>query len=198
MINFLRGNVHALEENTITLLVGGVGYEVLSPSAQTLSIGKEASLHCYYHWSAEQGPSIFGFASQQERAVFLLILKCPGIGPKIALSILEQMSVGPFLQAILNGSIETLTALHGIGTRKAEQMIVQLKSAAQNLITSGKITVDAQSGGLQWKELADALQSLNYSRSEIAPVISSLRQQSTNDSFDQLLRKSLSLLSKSR
>ncbi|MBI2775607.1 Holliday junction branch migration protein RuvA [Candidatus Dependentiae bacterium] len=198
MINFLRGMVRSIEENVVTLEVQGVGFELMSPSAASLSINQEAEMHCYMHWSAENGPSFFGFTSLQERQVFLLILKCQGIGPKIAITILEQMSPGPFLQAILNGSLDALTALHGIGTKKAEQLIMQLRSPAEKLLSSGKISADHISGGLQWKELADALQSLNYSRQEISQVLAALRQQAPGDSFDQLLRKSLSLLSKQR
>jgi len=106
------------------------------------------------------------------------------------------MSPGPFLQAILNGSLDALTALHGIGTKKAEQLIMQLRTPAQKLLSSGKIAQEHVKGGMQWKELSDALQSLNYSRQEIAHVIAALRNQAPNDSFDQLLRKSLSLLAK--
>jgi len=198
MINLLIGTVRAIEDQTITLEVGGVGFEVMSPAAQSVNLEQKIELYCYMHWNAEQGPSLFGFSSKQDRSVFLLILKCQGIGPKIALSILDQINIGPFLQAILNGSIDTLTALNGIGTKKAEQIIMQLRGPAEKMVASGSINLDAQGGGLQWKELADALHSLNYSRQEISHVVSSLRAQGGADSFDLLLRKSLSLLSRQK
>jgi Holliday junction DNA helicase RuvA len=199
MINYLSGMVRAVEGLTVTLDIAGVGFELMSPQAAELQVGKQVVLYCYFNWSSEHGPSLFGFLHLSEKAVFELILKCPGIGPKIALSILSQMSSGAFVQALMTGSTGSLTALNGIGARKAEQLIVQLKGPAEKLIASGSLIFDAGAGSTQWKELADALQSLNYSRTEISSVLAATRAQASGtESFDQLLRKSLSILAKQR
>ena len=65
-------------------------------------------LHTYLHWNQEQGPSIFGFASDIEREVFLLIISCSGIGPKIGLAVLAQIGSQSFIRAVQQEDIAGL------------------------------------------------------------------------------------------
>ncbi len=154
------------------------------------------------HWNQEQGPSLFGFLSELEKTVFLLIISCSGIGPKIALAALGELTPAQFLQAIQEGNTKALSSVSGIGAKKAEQMILNLKDKVTKLIqTQGIIGTSDETNALaQWSNVTQVLQSLNYSKGEIEAAMRYIGKECAGRSlpFDELLRKALSFLSKSR
>ncbi len=195
MITWLEGTIKQIDEHSITIQQNGIGFGVYIPNAYALQVGQTIALHIHLHWNQEQGPTLFGFRSENEKTVFLLIISCPGIGPKIALSILANITIENFLIAVQTNSIATLTAINGIGTKKAEQMIVQLRDKVSKLITI--MAIDQHQQLSYWKELSDVLISLNYSRQEVAQALSTLKtDKQIPESFDQALRKALSFLAK--
>jgi len=198
MFSYLNGIVKDRSDQAITLDVGAFAFEVKVPNSSVFSQDKKAKIHAYMHWNAEQGPSLYGFATELEKIVFLLITSCSGIGPKIGLAALNDLGAESFLQAIQTGSEKTLSKVSGIGGKKAEQMIVQLKHKVAKLIKSGVELGDAQHIA-HWNTVTEALESLNYSRSEINRAMSHLQKDyadDTNVSFDQLMRQALAVLTK--
>jgi Holliday junction DNA helicase RuvA len=149
------------------------------------------------HWNQEQGPSLFGFATEAEKVIFLLLIDCPGVGPKIGLAVLAHMTPATFLRAIQSGNDEALSQVNGIGAKKAEHLIVHLKHKVAKLIEAG---LDAEEGGQanQWQTVIEALNALNYSRPEINRALKHLHESYADKTyaFDQLLRQALSFLSK--
>ena len=87
MIDYLTGSVKEVKEQSITIDIGKVGIAVQVSSGSLFHIGKKVTMHIHIHWNQEQGPTVFGFSSVLDKQVFLLIISCTGIGPKIALSI---------------------------------------------------------------------------------------------------------------
>ena len=79
------------------------------------------------HWNAENGPSFYGFTTPFDKTVFTHIMQCPGIGPKIALTALASIGASGILEAIQCGDIKRLSSINGVGTKKAEQIILHLK-----------------------------------------------------------------------
>jgi holliday junction DNA helicase RuvA len=198
MFSYLNGIVKDRSDQVITLDVGTFAFEIKVPNSSVFSQEKENKIYTHMHWNAEQGPSLYGFATQLEKTVFLLITSCSGIGPKIGLAALNDLGAESFLQAVQTGNEKALSKVSGIGGKKAEQMIVQLKHKVAKLIKSG-----IELGGAQhiahWNTVADALESLNYSRSEINRAMSQLQKDyadNTNASFDQLMRQALAVLTK--
>lgn len=200
MLNHIKGKVLHIATNVVTLDAQGIGFSIAMPNASSLSIGKEAQISVYMHWNQENGPSLYGFSSQLEKVVFNLIISCSGIGPKIGLSVLGTLSASQFLAAVREHDIKTLSSVNGIGAKKAEQMLVQLRHKVAKLYESGAIAADEGSGVAHWKDLSDALGSLNYSRPEVQQAIHYLHETSGGKdvSFDQLLRSALSYLSQKR
>jgi Holliday junction DNA helicase RuvA len=198
MISLLHGVIKEVGSQSILLDVGGVGFTVFVPDEHAFTLGQKQEVHVYFHWNAEQGPQLFGFTSKLSKTVFSMIISCSGIGPKIGLAALAQLSPESFLQAILLNDIKTLSSLSGIGTKKAEALVVCLKDKVAKLdsgITSG---LGSEAGTLKhFKQVSDALSSLNYSRSEIAGALEFVKKNSTDTSkFDEMLRKALSFLAK--
>ena len=174
-----------------------IGFEIFCPQTQTLSLQQEVTLHTYLHWNQEQGPSLFGFLQSLDKDVFLLVISCSGIGPKMGLSILEQLDASQFLQLIIEENITELSKLKSIGAKKAEQLCISLRTKAPKLLKSHPQLATKTPIGL-WNDLNETLTSLNYSTMEIKQATSILKDEvkETTPSFDLLLRKALQILAK--
>ncbi len=197
MLAYVTGIIKDIKEKTVILEVGSFGLQIQVPQAHKLTKDISATLHTYLHWNQEAGPSLYGFQSNVERQVFLLIIECPKIGPSIASNILSQLTAGQFLECITSQNEKQLSKVNGIGAKKAEQLIVQLKYKVQKLLTSGSVTVETQENFVQWQNVSDVLHSLNYSKPEISQAMHYLgeRYQEQSGSLDQLIRSALSFLS---
>ncbi|HBR70682.1 TPA: hypothetical protein DIC20_01205 [Candidatus Dependentiae bacterium] len=198
MLDYIKGKVHAIHEQSLSvfseMLQLGFAINIAHPSS--FSLGEEISLYLHLHWNQEQGPSLYGFKSVRERELFVLVNSCSGIGPKMSLNILSQIEVSIFINAIRSSDVKSLSQLKGIGTKKAEQLILQLKSKIDHFICSDQqLCVGAVK---HLKQVTDVLESLNYSRTEIQQTLIYLREQPdvAEISFDQIMRHALSFLAK--
>ena len=149
------------------------------------------------HWNQENGPTLYGFNTSLEKTVFLLITSCSGIGPKIAMALLAQLGAAPFLEAVQTANESALSAVSGIGAKKAEQIIVHLKHKVAKLVESG-INLGATPLLEERHYIGQVLKSLNYSRQEISAALNYLNDQHPTSTlaFDQLMRQALAFLSK--
>lgn len=197
MIDFLRGTVTDVDGHRIVVSVHGIGFAISVPMGSCYQKDHETTILTYMHWNQEQGPSLYGFSAALERTIFVMILECSGIGPKIALAVLANLGVERFLAAVQNGAEKELSSVSGIGAKKAEQMIVHLKHKVAKLIKSG-VSIAHDGASVQWQEVVQVLESLNYSKPEISEAIKYVREtyQNSSPTFDQLIRHALSFLAK--
>src|SRR5437762_3856954 len=154
MVDYFLGIITNSHEQEIIIDLGIVGVTLQVPCNQIFEKGIKTKVYCHMHWSAENGPSLFGFATSTERTVFRIIISCSGIGPKIALAILTDLGANNFITAITTGDENLLSKVNGIGKKKAEQIIVQLKHKVAQLIETG-IVADA---GQEISHINDVLQ----------------------------------------
>lgn len=197
MIYSVTGTILNFKENKVILQYSDLCFELFCPHAQSLTQGQKITLYTYLHWNQEQGPSLFGFQQLLDKDVFLMIIDCSGIGPKLGLTILEAVSAQDFLQIITQEDSKALSAIKGLGNKKAEQLILHLKGKISKIILGHPMTENNKIIAA-WSDLQQTLNSLNYSPVEIKQVTNSLKQefQSKEIPFDLLLRKALSLLAK--
>lgn len=198
MINTLKGKVTSLNKNQICIETDlGIGFSINTTCSEKFKINDSVKLFTYMHWNQEQGPSLYGFLKEEEKAIFELIISCSGIGPKMGISILSQIEPAILINAIQQESIKTLSSISGIGPKKAEQIVFQLKDKVSDL---KNLDILNKSLSNHFDEVSQVLASLNYSKQEISSAFNYLNknfdQQDFN--FDELLRKSLSFLSKAR
>lgn len=205
MISALTGIVKHTYPQQLTLEVGPLECTLQIPNSALYVTGIAIHVHVYMHWNAENGPTFYGFATSLDKALFMLIISCSGIGPKIGLTALAHLGSQHIIEAIQLGDVRALSSISGIGAKKAEQIIVQLKHKIATLIESNitnSHTTDKNSPGArkveQWHTINLALESLNYSRPEISMALDHLRIISAEQElpFDQLLRKALTFLAK--
>jgi Holliday junction DNA helicase RuvA len=129
MIASVRGRVLVRRPENVVVECAGVGYR-LAVSAHTLHsvppVGDETLLHSHLI-VRDDAMQLFGFASEDERDLFLMLIGVQGVGPKMALAVLSGGTTGELLNAIAAGDAARFQAVPGIGKRTAERVIVELR-----------------------------------------------------------------------
>ena len=135
MIEHLAGTILHKEEDRVVLDVGGVGYGVSVPArtSQALgSVGADARLWIKTHVT-ETDFSLFGFEHRGEREAFEVFLGISGVGPRLALAVLSTFDIEQIIQIAMTGDAATLKKVPGIGLKKAEKLILELKGRVDRL-----------------------------------------------------------------
>jgi Holliday junction DNA helicase RuvA len=129
MIASVRGPVVLRRSSQVVVEAAGVGYRLLV-SAETLrevpAAGEEVELHAHLVLR-DDGIQLYGFATEPERDLFLMLIGVQGVGPKVALAVLSGGSSRELLGAIAAGDSARFQAVPGIGKRTAERIIVELR-----------------------------------------------------------------------
>ncbi len=130
MIERLRGTLVDVDTERCVLLVGGVGFSLgvsLSTRSQLPAVGTpEVQLFCTMRVK-DDGVSLFGFATLEERALFERIVAVSGVGPKGALAILSAFSPAELAEIVATGDAARLTSAKGIGKKTANRLIIDLE-----------------------------------------------------------------------
>jgi holliday junction DNA helicase RuvA len=129
MIASVNGTVTVRRPDHVVIECAGVGYR-LAVSAETLkavpAVGKQRLLHSHLVMR-DDGMYLYGFASEEERELFLLLIGVQGVGPKVALAVLSGGTTKELLRAIAAGDSARFQAVPGIGKRTADRIIVELR-----------------------------------------------------------------------
>ena len=129
MIAFLVGTIDAKYENTLILDVNGVGYELTVSNTTLISLPMENETVkvLTYMQVKEDGVALYGFATEEEKGMFLKLITVSGIGPKMAISILSGMKLSDLVVAIINEDSNLLSKIKGLGKKSAERICLELK-----------------------------------------------------------------------
>jgi Holliday junction DNA helicase RuvA len=129
MIALVHGEVAVRRPDHVVLLAGGVGYR-LAVSAETLrqvpAVGREVSLHSHLV-VRDDALALYGFATEEERDLFLMLIGVQSVGPKVALAVLSGGAPRELVGALAAGDSARFQAVPGIGKRTAERIIVELR-----------------------------------------------------------------------
>jgi Holliday junction DNA helicase RuvA len=129
VIALLRGEVAVRRGDHVVVLAGGVGYR-LAVSTETLrqvpAVGKSVTLHSHLV-VRDDALALYGFATEQERDLFLALIGVQSVGPKVALAVLSGGTPRELLAAVAGGDVARLQAVPGIGKRTAERIVVELR-----------------------------------------------------------------------
>jgi Holliday junction DNA helicase RuvA len=155
MISRLQGEVIEIDGDSVIIDVGGVGYDVActSRALARLSIGSRAVLSVYTD-VREDAIRLFGFDSQAERQMFLLLNRVSGMGPRSSVDVLSNVPIRDLLRAIGSGDVRALMSIKGVGKKKAERIVVELKDLVANMAGERRaalrsmVTVESTESGL--------------------------------------------------
>jgi Holliday junction DNA helicase RuvA len=135
MIETLRGTLTVKDEDHVVVEVGGVGYGLDVPGStfeRLPAVGEEIRL-LVSMIVRDDAIELFGFASPEEKRVFQIFIGVSGFGPRLALDVLSAITIPDLASAILSGNVAVLTRIPGIGRKRAERLILELKDRVRDL-----------------------------------------------------------------
>jgi len=191
MIASVSGEVLVRRPDHVVLDTGGVGYR-LAVSAETLKSvparGKRASLHAHLV-AREDSLSLYGFASEEERDLFLHLISVGGVGPKVAMAVLSGGSVRELLRAIAAGDAKRFQAVPGVGKRTAERIIVELREKVARKVEAEAEGAPLAAGEEDPRALArEGLLNLGYTPPEAERLLSGAEGESPEEIVQAALR----------
>ena len=173
MIASLRGRLlDRAPDGAAILEVAGVGYEVAMTSRNLASLSSDGETFIYvHHHIREDNQQLFGFTSMLERATFRILIATHGVGPSLALAILETHTPHALVDAVATSDVNALTMVSGVGKKTAERLLVELRSRL-SLPEIDAPSSTASGGAI--REIRAALEQLGYDPSEIVSATSEL------------------------
>jgi len=136
LICYIEGSIGYKKPAVVQVLCGGIGYEVHIPmSTYELlgEVGDEVRLKTYLHVK-EDALQLYGFLTDEEKAVFVKVIGVRGIGPRIALGILSSLPALRFVEALQEKDIDVLSGIPGVGRKTAERLTVDLRDQFPDLV----------------------------------------------------------------
>lgn len=204
MYSYIKGELVKRTDDYVVVDNNGIGYEILCPAALSLNLGDVGSqVTCWIYQSVrEDDISLYGFASPEEKDMFLLLITVSGIGPKVAHSICSQMDPGTLAMTVINGDVKALTSVKGLGKKGAERIILEIsdklkKSGAATSSTFSKLSVPSGGRVIANNDAADAVEALmvlGYKEADAQEAVNSVYEDGIN--LQELIRRSLRALAK--
>lgn len=196
MIGRLRGILLEKQPPRLLIDVQGVGYEVEAPMSTFYELpaqGEAITLRTHLAIK-EDGHTLYGFHTEQERALFRSLIRVSGVGPKMALAFLSGMRTEEFLWCVRQRDTAALIRLPGVGKKTAERLIVEMQDRLSALDTQANTAAGASSsaaGGASeaFTEAMSALLALGYKTPEAQRLLAGLAE--TELSSEELIRLAL-------
>lgn len=179
MIGYVKGKILSLTpECALIETSGGVGFEIMcSGSAFNALAGKKEGELFTYLQTGENGTSLYGFSSPDEKNMFLKLVSVSGVGPKMGITVLSGMGAGELAAAIAMQDVKKLSSVKGLGKKTAERIILELREKVSASVTAqsreeGAPVTPVTSGD---EDAVVALMTLGFTRSESEKAISRAR-----------------------
>ena len=195
MIARLSGKVAEKGADHAGVDVGGVGY-LVHLSAVTLAqlppAGQLTTLRTFTN-VRQDAIELFGFATEDEEAVFRALIEVKGVGPRAAQNILSGIEAKDLAAAVAQGDHARLTKVPGVGKKTAERLVVELREKLAVLARAAG-PARAAAGGDSLEQLRQALVNLGYKAPQADGAVERLRGDAAEKKLDELLRDALKLL----
>ena len=196
MIAFLHGTLVEKTPSVATLDVHGVGYEVLISlgTYDRLPATGSACRLLTYHHIREDAQILFGFMQAEEKRMFERLIDVNGVGPKMALSVLSGLTVTELTAAIAENNIKRISAVHGIGKKTAERIVMELRDEVDPLEAfAGQTAGGGDARNAMLRDTVLALPSLGFPQDTARKMVqSALDANPAVSDTEALLRKALS------
>ncbi|WP_311564213.1 Holliday junction branch migration protein RuvA [Peptoniphilus duerdenii] len=167
MIDIVKGIAILKEENSVTIMVGGIGLLINVSSRENKEIRLNDEITLFTKMVVrEDDISIYGFMSKRERSIFSLLTMVSGIGPKVAMGIMGMYGEEELRKYILSSDVKSLTKAPGVGKKTAERIILELKDRIVKIF--GDFIPDVkESVPLENDDAIEALVGLGFSAIEV-------------------------------
>src|SRR5262249_10602805 len=193
MIGRLTGRLASKAPDHVVLDVGGVGYLVHIPLSTFYELPEAespASLWIHTH-VREDALSLYGFLTERERSLFLLLMSVAGIGPRVALTVLSGIPPFELVAALRAQDVRRLVAIPGVGKKTAERMVLELAEKvagfAAEAVPGAPVAVAAD-------DVVSALVNLGYRKAEAEKAVESVARAGVPAEFGDYLKGALKKL----
>jgi Holliday junction DNA helicase RuvA len=199
MIAWLSGRLRYKATDHLVIDVAGIGYRVAVPLSTYCAIpdkGTDVTLHIHTY-VREDALSLFGFLTEAEKDMFLLLLGVSGIGPKLALAILSSISVPDLALTIQDADVSRLCTIPGIGKKTAARMLLEMKDKlklADRAVPSQFSGHSVRSDDIE--DVIVALVNLGYKRQQAEEIVNKVKHDRPGIEVEELIREALSRLLK--
>jgi Holliday junction DNA helicase RuvA len=190
VIGRLTGRLAAKAPDQVLLDVGGVGYLVhipLSTFYELPEIESPASLWIHTH-VREDTLALYGFQTERERSLFLLLLGVAGIGPRVALTVLSGIPPAELAAALRNQDVRRLVAIPGVGKKTADRMVLELAEKAQAFAAEAPVEAAA---AVAADDVISALVNLGYRKAEAERAVEGIARGGAPKEFGDYLKLAL-------
>lgn len=196
MFSFLTGIVEEKENNIAVINCNGVGFELNVSDTTIYELANVGELATIYTYMAvrEDAITLFGFATKEEKSVFLKLIGVSGIGGKMAIVILSSMPVADLINTIVTENIKLLSSIKGLGKKTAERLIVELKNSFDDLQLSMLNPKNTTVVSSAIEEAIDTLVAMGLSRFEATQVVKNVA--TAEDNSEDIIKKSLKNMNK--
>ena len=201
MIDYVRGAVAELTPTTATIECAGVGY-LCNISVNTYSAlqGKTEGKLYVYEAIREDAWVLFGFATQDERNLFLLLISVSGVGGNTARTMLSSFSVAELATVIMEGNERMLKTVKGLGTKTAQRVIVELKDKVSTLALGGgtsSMTANDDVATLNkevYNEAVDAMRALGFPPAPVSKVVRAIMKEDPSLPVEKVIKQALKMM----
>ncbi len=199
MIASITGRLARKSADYVIVDVSGIGYQVHVPLSTFCNMPDEGevSLHIYTH-IREDALSLFGFLTEAEKELFVLLMGVSGIGPKLALAVLSSMPVDEVIGAIRDSDDSRLCSIPGIGKKTAGRIILELKDKVKTIscpMPGGRGPLEAGFDN-HFADAVSALVSLGYKEVLAEDALKRVRAQRPDLGVEGLIKEALNVLMK--
>lgn len=204
MFDYIKG-ILAYKNNSnnisLTIEVGGIGYSIKITArdfSKLESIGREVKVYTVL-LHREDSMALCGFLQKEDRDIFKILTSVSGVGPKMALMLLDEFESCELISLVIKGNFKELTRAKGVGPKLAQKIILELKDKLINLQNTMPVSISENIEIKDEQAVQDAqtvLVSLGYEREEIKKAISNALSSVKNPSnAEEILKESLKILS---
>jgi Holliday junction DNA helicase RuvA len=196
MIALLRGVLIEKHPNQVIVEAGGVGYDVAIPVSTFTKLpeaGVEVRLRIHTH-VREEALSLYGFLTQDEKALFEKLISVSGIGPTLAVKILSGLAAPDVIRFIRSGEVDRLVKIPGVGKKTAERMVLELRDKLPAPAGDEPQATPAESLSAVDQDVLSALLNLGCARPQAEAAVRKAKAAGLAPEFEPLFRRALELV----
>ncbi|MDR1726268.1 MAG: Holliday junction branch migration protein RuvA [Bacteroidales bacterium] len=193
MYEFLEGNLVFITPSYLVIDCNGVGYRIeISLSSYTIFKNQTKAKVLTHFIVREDAHLLFGFATEEERSLFRLLISISGIGANTARMMLSSLSSDELIQAIVSENLATIKGIKGIGLKTAQRVIIELKDQLGKIETSGVSSISESHQNKQ--EALLALQTLGFNKILAEKALDKILANDISLNCESLIKQALKTL----
>jgi Holliday junction DNA helicase RuvA len=205
MISYLKGTVANIQKISsrviLTLDVNQIGYDLQVPARLVQQFAVDEPVRVFTHMQTREDQTVlFGFGSMAERDLFRQLISVSGVGPQLAMALMDGLSLQDLVQAIVTSNVRLLSRTPGVGAKTAERIALELKTKLAEWRNQSGLSTTPEAGPVSTiqEEVEITLLALGYTSGEIMQALQAVGQKTAlakNADAEAWIREAIAWLS---